>query len=121
MEPQPLASIEELEFFEKAKRYISNKHSYNEFLKLLNLYSQEILDGQSLLKYMAPFLGGTNSELYAWLKQFLKLNERDEIVQNTANSRPRVDLEGCISYGPSYRQLPESVSFRLLIYQWILI
>ncbi|CAG8457167.1 18416_t:CDS:10 [Racocetra fulgida] len=89
MEPQPLASTEELEFFEKAK-------------------SQEILDGQSLLKYMAPFLGGTNSELYAWLKQFLKLNERDEIVQNTANSRPRVDLEGCISYGPSYRQLPES-------------
>ncbi|CAG8506520.1 17062_t:CDS:10 [Cetraspora pellucida] len=108
MEPQPLASTEELEFFEKAKKYISNKHSYNEFLKLLNLYSQEILDGQSLLKYMAPFLGGTSSDLYAWLKQFLKLNERDEIVQNTANSRPRVDLEGCISYGPSYRQLPES-------------
>ncbi|RIB10495.1 hypothetical protein C2G38_1979696 [Gigaspora rosea] len=108
LEPQPLASTEELEFFEKAKRYISNKHSYNEFLKLLNLYSQQILDGQSLLKYMAPFLGGTNSDLYAWLKQFLKLNERDEIVQNTANSRPRVDLEGCISYGPSYRQLPDS-------------
>ncbi|CAG8538127.1 9245_t:CDS:10 [Acaulospora colombiana] len=108
LEPQPLASTEELEFFEKVKRHISNKQSYNEFLKLLNLYSQQILDGKDLLKLMAPFLGGSNSELYAWLKQFLKLNERDEIVQNKANSRPRVDLEGCISHGPSYRKLPDS-------------
>ncbi|CAG8461919.1 45_t:CDS:10 [Acaulospora morrowiae] len=108
LEPQPLASTEELEFFEKVKRHISSKQSYNEFLKLLNLYSQQILDGKDLLKLIAPFLGGSNSELYAWLKQFLKLNERDEIVQNKANSRPRVDLEGCISHGPSYRKLPDS-------------
>ncbi|CAG8503876.1 11727_t:CDS:10 [Diversispora eburnea] len=110
LEPQPLASSEELEFFEKAKRHISNKHSYNEFLKLLNLYSQQILDGKDFLRLIAPYLGGPNSELFAWLKQFLKLNERDEIVQNMANSRPRVDLEGCISHGPSYRKLPDSES-----------
>lgn len=109
LEPQPLATTEELEFFEKAKRHISNKHSYNDFLKLLNLYSQQILDGKDFLRLIAPYLGGPNSELYAWLKQFLKLNERDEIVQNMANSRPRVDLEGCISHGPSYRKLPDSV------------
>ncbi|GES74256.1 paired amphipathic helix protein pst1 [Rhizophagus clarus] len=102
---QPLASPEELMFFEKVKKYIANKHSYNEFLKLINLYSQQILDTYSLVKKVQNFIG-QNTELFEWFKQFVKYDEKDEIVQNTANSRPRVDLEGCISYGPSYRQLP---------------
>ncbi|RIA87755.1 hypothetical protein C1645_776535 [Glomus cerebriforme] len=102
---QPAASSEELMFFEKVKKYIANKHSYNEFLKLINLYSQQILDTYSLVKKVQNFIG-QNTELFEWFKQFVKYDEKDEIVQNTANSRPRVDLEGCISYGPSYRQLP---------------
>ena len=96
-------------FFEKVKKYIANKHSYSEFLKLINLYSQQILDTYSLVKKVQNFIG-QNAELFEWFKQFVKYDEKDEIVQNTANSRPRVDLEGCISYGPSYRQLPPQVS-----------
>src|SRR3954451_10042780 len=104
----PAASPEELMFFEKVKKYIANKHSYNEFLKLINLYSQQILDTYSLVKKVQNFIG-QNAELFDLFKQLVKYDEKDEIVQNTANSRPRVDLEGCISYGPSYRQLPQSV------------
>jgi len=103
----PAASPEELMFFEKVKKYIANKHSYNEFLKLINLYSQQILDTYSLVKKVQNFIG-QNAELFDLFKQLVKHDEKDEIVQNTANSRPRVDLEGCISYGPSYRQLPQS-------------
>ncbi|CAG8603504.1 7985_t:CDS:10 [Funneliformis mosseae] len=104
---QPAASSEELMFFEKVKKHIQNKHSYNEFLKLINLYSQQILDTYSLVKKVQNFIG-QSVELFEWFKQFVKYDEKDDIVQNTANSRPRVDLEGCISYGPSYRQLPLS-------------
>ncbi|CAI2174413.1 5664_t:CDS:10 [Funneliformis geosporum] len=106
---QPAASSEELMFFEKVKKHIANKHSYNEFLKLINLYSQQILDTYSLVKKVQNFIG-QSVELFEWFKNFVKYDEKDDIVQNTANSRPRVDLEGCISYGPSYRQLPLSVN-----------
>nr|CAG8500348.1 9542_t:CDS:10 [Entrophospora candida] len=105
--PPANASEEELAFFEKVKRIINSKPVYCEFLKLINLYSQQILDSQALVKRVSAFIGH-NAELFEWFKQYIKYEEKDEIVQNTASSRPRVDLEGCISHGPSYRQLPSS-------------
>jgi len=113
--PPANASEEELAFFEKVKRFINSKPVYFEFLKLINLYSQQILDAQALVRRVSAFIGH-NTELFEWFKQYIKYEEKDEIVQNTANSRPRVDLEGCISYGPSYRQLPPSVSRILKVY-----
>ncbi|EDO03736.1 hypothetical protein SS1G_06217 [Sclerotinia sclerotiorum 1980 UF-70] len=54
--PEPLppasmsaASSEELAFFDRVKKYIGNKSTMNEFLKLCNLFSQDLIDRNVLV------------------------------------------------------------------------
>lgn len=64
-------AMEELEFFDKVKKHIGNKATYNEFLKVLNLFSQEIIDTKVLIEKTAPFLD-RSPDLLDWFKKFVK-------------------------------------------------
>ncbi|ORY05687.1 hypothetical protein BCR34DRAFT_571812 [Clohesyomyces aquaticus] len=111
--PGPLAPTitttpnqEELAFFDRVKKHIGNKSTMNEFLKLCNLFSQDLIDRQLLL-YRANTYIGNNTELFTWFRRFL--GDEDEPVSHT---RPktvnnRVSLSNCRSLGPSYRLLPK--------------
>ncbi|CAG8581934.1 154_t:CDS:10 [Ambispora leptoticha] len=101
------ASNEEILFFEKVKKFLGNKTNYTEFLKVIGLYTYQILDAPLVVDRMRTFIG-TSPELFEWFKQFIKYDDRDEIVQNTAVTRPRLDLESCKAFGPSYRKLPDA-------------
>ncbi|KAF2187849.1 hypothetical protein K469DRAFT_749045 [Zopfia rhizophila CBS 207.26] len=97
---------DELAFFDRVKKFLGNKNIMNEFLKLCNLFSQDLID-KSLFLYRAQAFIGGNQELYMWLKKFMG-DEGDELHQ----SRPkivnsRVSLSNCRSLGPSYRLLPK--------------
>jgi histone deacetylase complex regulatory component SIN3 len=61
---------DELAFFDRVKKFIGNKNTMNEFLKLCNLYSQDLIDKQLLLYRVQSFIGG-NPELFAWFKKFM--------------------------------------------------
>lgn len=98
---------EELEFFEKCKRVIGNKTTYNEFLKVLNLFSQEIIEAKVLIERVEPFLGKV-PELFDWFKQFVKYDP-DEVIYNVPAERPDLDLRTCRRSGHSYRKLPKHV------------
>lgn len=113
-EPLPPTSTttptqDELAFFDRVKKFIGNKNTMNEFLKLCNLYSQDLIDKQLFIYRAQAFIGG-NPELYSWFKNFM--GEKDE---QTTYTRPktvnsRVSLSNCRSLGPSYRLLPKRVS-----------
>jgi paired amphipathic helix protein Sin3a len=83
----------------------------NEFLKLCNLFSQDLIDKQLLIYRAQSFIGG-NQELFAWFKKFMGDDEEQQ------KSRPkivnsRVSLSNCRSLGPSYRLLPKRERERL--------
>ncbi|KAI1375376.1 hypothetical protein F4677DRAFT_422644 [Hypoxylon crocopeplum] len=111
--PEPLpptssanATADELGFFEKVKKYIGNRSTMNEFLKLCNMYSQSLIDTNDLVHKASQFIGG-NAELMSWFKTFVGYEGLDEIIEN----RPRppiekVSLSNCRAIGPSYRLLP---------------
>ncbi|KAI9883013.1 MAG: hypothetical protein M1823_005218 [Watsoniomyces obsoletus] len=101
------ANTEELAFFDRVKKYIANRQNYNEFLKLCNMFAQDLLDEQVLLNKVAAYIGG-NPDLYNWYKQFVR--HRDLHDDYHLNRRPlggRVQLSNCRAYGPSYRLLPK--------------
>lgn len=111
--PEPLppttttsASQDELAYFERVKKFIGNKSTFNEFLKLCNLFSQDLIDKELFLYRAQAFIGG-NQELFTWLKNFMgETNEASAPSQpRTVNSR--VSLSNCRSHGPSYRLLPK--------------
>ncbi len=99
-------SEQELEFFEKCKRVIGNKGSYNEFLKILNLFSQEVIEAKVLIERVEPFLG-RSPDLFNWFKKFVKYDNSDAIF-NVPLERADIDLRTCRKSGHSYRRLPKA-------------
>ncbi|KAJ4382894.1 Transcriptional regulatory protein sin3 [Didymella sp. IMI 355093] len=98
-------SQDELAFFDRVKKFIGNKNTMNEFLKLCNLYSQDLIDKTLLLYRAQSFIGG-NPELFAWFKKFMgEEDDQQKTRPKTVNSR--VSLSNCRSLGPSYRLLPK--------------
>ena len=112
--PEPLPPLstlpttqEELGFFDRAKKHIGNKSSYTEFLKLMNLFSQDLIDKHVLLDRVAAFIGN-NSDLMSWFTRFLGVEMQEQVIEARVRPDPgRVNLAHCRSLGPSYRHLPK--------------
>lgn len=104
---QTTSLLEELGFFDKVKRAIGNKQTYNEFLKILNLYSQDIIDKDTLVERVDSFLGENHSDLLNWFKQFVGFEEKTQHIEDITFKKHQLELSLCKAYGPSYRQLPK--------------
>ncbi|KAI9840969.1 MAG: Transcriptional regulatory protein sin3 [Sclerophora amabilis] len=99
------ASTEEIAFFDRVKKFIGNKQTMNEFLKLCNLFSQDLIDKNVLVSKVGSFIGG-NPELMTWFERFVGYDGKDEIIENKPRPNGRVVLSKCRGNGPSYRLLP---------------
>ncbi|KAJ1657093.1 hypothetical protein IWQ61_003458 [Dispira simplex] len=100
-------SEQELELFASIRRYLGYKSTYNEFLKLLNLFSEEIIDDKLLVERVATFIGG-NLDLFDRFKALIGYKEpEDKVLTNEplVTPRPRLDLSSLKAVG-SYRKLP---------------
>ena len=101
-----------LAFFDRVKKFLSNKQTFNEFLKLCNLFNQQLIDKNALMLKAHAFIGG-NPELSAWFGNWIKYDGQDEKVVN----KPRIPgdkvvLANCRGLGPSYRLLPRRERLR---------
>ncbi|KAI9319643.1 hypothetical protein BX666DRAFT_1853580 [Dichotomocladium elegans] len=104
--PRATVSAEEAEFFERVKKYIGNKATYRAFLKLLNLFSQQILDQNLLVARVESFIGG-NRELFDWFKQLIGYDPKEDLLDNEPRPKDKLDVSQFESYGPSYRRIPK--------------
>lgn len=113
--PLPLSPADETQFFDRVKRALDNRDTYNEFLKLVNLFTQDIIDTSRLVRESRSFLG--EGELMAQFKDILGWDERKEGFASVEDvwTRPMAALDRPsrnqlnIRYG-SYRKLPVNVS-----------
>ncbi|EEH46498.2 transcriptional regulator SIN3 [Paracoccidioides brasiliensis Pb18] len=100
-------SHEEYAFFDRVKKFIGNKQTFGEFLKLCNLYSADLIDRNILINRAASFIGG-NQEIMSWFKRFMHVEPKDEIIEPKAKPDSGiVNLSHCRALGPSYRLLPK--------------
>lgn len=102
---------EEISFFDKVKKAISNKQTYNEFLKILNLFSQDIIDKETLVERVSLFIGNGHPELIQWFKVFVGYEEKPQHIETITFKKHQLELSLCKAYGPSYRQLPKSETY----------
>lgn len=111
-EPLPPTSTvmptgDELGFFDRAKKVMGNKNTMNEFLKLCNLFSQDLIDRATLVYKARSFIGG-NADLFNWFCQWVGHEDKDILVENKPRAPTgRVSLSNCRALGPSYRLLPQ--------------
>jgi paired amphipathic helix protein Sin3a len=127
--PEPLpptatssATAEELAFFDRAKKFIANKSGMNEFLKLCNLFSQDLIDRNVLVHKASSFIGGS-PDLMNWFKLFVGYEEVEEVEVDNRPKPPsdKVVLSNCRGLGPSYRLLPKRVRLISLLLLYFLL
>ncbi|OAQ62617.1 paired amphipathic helix repeat domain-containing protein [Pochonia chlamydosporia 170] len=105
--PSATSNQEEIAFFERVKKFLSNRSSMNEFLKLCNLFSQGIIDRNTLFHKGALFIGA-NPDLMTFWKTFVGVDSQDVVIENQpAPPTEKLSLSNCRGYGPSYRLLPK--------------
>jgi len=128
--PQTLASPEEVAFFDKVKKFIDDKVTYHEFLKLINLFTQDIIDAKVLLERAANFIGDAG-DIWSSFKKMVGADDLGHIghatlaqsgfgfggminIDNTMSEntpmlerqKPELGSSKAKAYGPSYRKLP---------------
>ncbi|TFK77475.1 hypothetical protein BDN72DRAFT_753546 [Pluteus cervinus] len=106
-------SADKLLFFDRAKRSLEGREVYGEFLKLLTLFSKEIVDTRTLVDRAKAFLG--EGELLAEFKDLIAWDDRQDNVENgppgsirTGPPEALLALPVDDGEGPSYRRLPDS-------------
>lgn len=106
-------TIDQIGFFDRVRKFIGDKRTYSEFLKLCNLFTQDLVDKNNLVHKIHVFIGG-NADLMNYFKNFIQYDGRDEIIEN----RPKIPgdkvvLSNCRGLGPSYRMLPKRERLRI--------
>ncbi|KAL9020586.1 MAG: hypothetical protein Q9185_002172 [Variospora sp. 1 TL-2023] len=110
---QPTIGPDDVAFFDRVKKFMGNKQTFNEFLKLCNLFTQDLIDKNKLMHRAQNFIGA-NAELMGFLKNFVEYNGMDEIVENIPRlGGDKVVLSNCRGLGPSYRLLPKRERLRV--------
>lgn len=104
-----LTTPAEMAFFERVKKYLDDKSTYHDFLKLLNLYTQEIIDLPALVRQAERFLGG-NEDLFESFYTIVGAPADGPIDLVIGPFRERFDRDKLKSFGQSYRKLPQHVS-----------
>ena len=113
---RPTISSEEVELFEQIRKHIGNKPSYEEFLKTLNLFTQQIIDADILMKQVEGFIG-SDRDLFEWFKTVVAIDLIDRAIERPANIIAKPDLNHCktVDTSPSYRLVSKDVCFSLSV------
>jgi len=107
------SSAGKLLFFDRAKKSLENRDVYDDFLKLLSLFSKDVIDVEVLIERAKVFLG--DGELMAEFKDLMGWDDRDKIDKGPPGSirTGPPELPAALPVddgeGPSYRKLPPSV------------
>lgn len=113
-------TLSEFAFFDQVRKALRSQDVYENFLKCLMLYNEEIVSSSELVYLVTPFLGKF-SELLKWLKNFLGYEEGSKKYETfsakysknrkeklSENDIMEIDYSSCKKSGASYRALPQN-------------
>lgn len=113
-------SLSDYAFFDKVRQALRTPEVYDNFLRCLTLFNQEIISRSELSCLITPFLSRF-PELHRWFQDFLGSQASAESISlSTAQRQDRnqgemaqeVDLSTCKRLGASYCALPKSSETR---------
>ncbi|XP_042105649.1 paired amphipathic helix protein Sin3b isoform X1 [Ovis aries] len=104
-------TLQEFSFFDKVRRVLKSQEVYENFLRCIALFNQELVSGSELLQLVGPFLGKF-PELFAQFKSFLGVKELSFAPPMNDRSGDgisrEIDYASCKRIGSSYRALPKT-------------
>ncbi|KAJ8963093.1 hypothetical protein NQ318_018557 [Aromia moschata] len=107
-------TLNDYAFFDKVRKAVRSQEVYNNFLRCLTLFNQEIVSKSELIQIVTPFLGKF-PELLRWFREFMGQNETESVPFNvTRSERPQgdhaleIDLATAKRLGASYCIIPKA-------------
>ncbi|XP_072258271.1 paired amphipathic helix protein Sin3a isoform X3 [Pyxicephalus adspersus] len=102
----------ESQFFDKVRKALRSAEAYDNFLRCLVIFNQEVISRSELVQLVSPFLAKF-PELFTWFKNFLGYKESSHMEsfpkeRNTEGIAMEIDYASCKRLGSSYRALPKS-------------
>ncbi|XP_058521474.1 paired amphipathic helix protein Sin3a isoform X1 [Ochotona princeps] len=99
-------------FFDKVRKALRSAEAYENFLRCLVIFNQEVISRAELVQLVSPFLGKF-PELFNWFKNFLGYKESVHLEtfpkeRATEGIAMEIDYASCKRLGSSYRALPKS-------------
>ena len=132
-------NLNEITFFERLKKALRNKEVYENFLKCLSLFNEDIVSHTELIGLVEPFLSKF-ANLFKWFKEYVEtksivnVSESASSPKQSQNLKPNsqlnsnknriylppgnhfsleIDYQQCKQYGASYRDIssyPQPIS-----------
>ncbi|KAG5894786.1 hypothetical protein JTB14_005222 [Gonioctena quinquepunctata] len=114
-EASKYGTLNDYAFFDKVRKAVRSQEVYNNFLRCLTLFNQEIISKSELIQIVTPFLGKF-PELLRWFRDFMgQNNETEPVPYNVVrNDRPQgdhaleIDLATAKRLGASYCIIPKA-------------
>lgn len=111
-------TLTEYAFFDRVRKALRSPEVYENFLRCLVLYNDEVVSRSELVQLVTPFLGKF-PELFKWFKDFLGYKETGPMVEPvpsrvanqervTGDLAMEIDYSTCKRLGASYCALPKS-------------
>ncbi|OCT87071.1 hypothetical protein XELAEV_18020764mg [Xenopus laevis] len=102
----------ESQFFDKVRKALRSAEAYDNFLRCLVIFNQEVISRSELVQLVSPFLAKF-PELFTWFKNFLGYKESSHMEsfpkeRATEGIAMEIDYASCKRLGSSYRALPKS-------------
>jgi len=94
--PQTLASPDEVAFFDKVKKFIDDKVTYHEFLKLINLFVQDMIDIKTLVERAENFIGNAG-DVWTTFKRIVGADDMNFVGPNPSSAQGGYGFGGMIS------------------------
>ncbi|KAM4677173.1 paired amphipathic helix protein Sin3a isoform 5-T6 [Discoglossus pictus] len=99
-------------FFDKVRKALRSGEVYDNFLRCLVIFNQEVISRAELVQLVSPFLAKF-PELFTWFKNFLGYKESSHLEsfpkeRSTEGIAMEIDYASCKRLGSSYRALPKS-------------
>lgn len=115
-EASKFGSLNDYAFFDKVRKALRSPDVYENFLRCLTLFNQEIISRVELIGLISPFLSRF-PELHRWFQDFLGSQSNIEGIslatsqrqdRNQGEMAQEIDLSTCKRLGASYCALPKS-------------
>lgn len=110
-------TLQDYAFFDKVREALKTSDVYDNFLRCLTLYNQEIVSKSELMTLVAPFLS-KEPELLKRFQEFLKFSTTSETIPLSVAQRQdhraqldtaaEIDVTQCKRLGTSYCAIPKA-------------
>ena len=118
IDPLKISTLNEITFFDRLKKALRTQQVFENFLKCLALFNQDIITRSELIELVEPFLGKF-ANLYRWFKDYVENKPMSNVALDmplaTTGSFETIGEQKAVQGGKGRVAMPSGTNYSLEI------